>query len=169
MNTSPTPQGPGSVSGAPNLPAGFAGTFTSRYVDTGDLRLHAVTGGEGPPLLLVHGWPQTWYAWRMLMPALARDFSVVAVDQRGIGLSDKPRDGYDTATLASDLVKLMDALGHQRFALYGTDTGMPIAYALAADHPAGSTAWPSPRPRSRVSLLHRRCCCPRRSTPGSGT
>ena len=69
------------------------------------------------------------------MPALARDFSVVAVDQRGIGLSDKPRDGYDTGTLASDLVKLMDALGHQRFALYGTDTGMPIAYALAADHP----------------------------------
>ncbi len=135
MNTSPTPQGPGSVSGAPNLPAGFTGTFTSRYVDTGDLRLHAVTGGDGPPLLLVHGWPQTWYAWRMLMPALARDFSVVAVDQRGTGLSDKPRDGYDTGTLASDLVKVMDALGHQRFALYGTDTGMPVAYALAADHP----------------------------------
>ena len=135
MNASPTPQGPGSVSGAPNLPAGFTGTFTSRFVDTGDLRLHAVTGGDGPPLLLVHGWPQFWYAWRMLMPALARDFSVVAVDQRGIGLSDKPQDGYDTGTLASDLVKLMDALGHQRFALYGTDTGMPIAYALAADHP----------------------------------
>jgi pimeloyl-ACP methyl ester carboxylesterase len=131
----PAPEGPGSVSGAPNLPAGFTGTFTSRYVDTGDLRLHAVIGGAGPPLLLVHGWPQTWYAWRMLMPALARDFSVVAVDQRGIGLSDKPQDGYDTGTLASDLVKLMDALGHQRFALYGTDTGMPIAYALAADHP----------------------------------
>ena len=135
MNASPTPQGPGSVSGAPNLPAGFTGTFTSRFVDTGDLRLHAVTGGDGPSLLLVHGWPQLWYAWRMLMPALARDFSVVAVDQRGIGLSDKPRDGYDTGTLASDLVKLMDALGHQRFALYGTDVGMPIAYALAADHP----------------------------------
>src|SRR6201996_2522808 len=135
MNTSPSPQGPGSVSNAPNLPAGFAGTFTSRYVDAGDLRLHAVTGGDGPPLLLVHGWPQTWYAWRMMMPALARDFSVVAVDQRGIGLSDKPQDGYDTGTLASDLVKLMDALGYPRFALYGTDTGMPIAYALAADHP----------------------------------
>src|SRR6201991_3605545 len=131
----PSPAGPGSVSGAPSLPAGFTNTFTSRYVDVGDLRLHAVTGGEGPPLLLVHGWPQTWYAWRLVMPALARDFSVVAVDQRGIGLSDKPRDGYDTGTLASDLVKLMDALGHQRFALYGTDTGMPIAYALAADHP----------------------------------
>ena len=135
MNSSPTPEGPGSVSGAPNLPEGFANTFTSRYVDTGDLRLHAVTGGEGPPLLLVHGWPQLWYQFRMIMPGLARDFSVVAVDQRGIGLSDKPPGGYDTATLASDLVALMDALGHPRFALYGTDVGMPIAYALAADHP----------------------------------
>jgi pimeloyl-ACP methyl ester carboxylesterase len=129
-----TPAGPGSVSGAPNLLAGFTDTFTSRFVDTGELRLHAVTGGNGPPLLLVHGWPQTWYAWRMLMPALARDFSVVAVDQRGIGLSDKPQDGYDTATLASDLVALMNALGHERFGLYGTDVGMPIAYALVADH-----------------------------------
>src|SRR6201987_4060392 len=135
MNSSPIPEGRGSVSGAPRLPEGFADTFTSRYIDTRDLRVHAGTGGAGLPLLLVHGWPQTWYAWRMLMPALARDFSVVAVDQRGIGLSDKPRDGYDTGTLASDLVKLMDALGHPRFALYGTDTGMPVAYALAADHP----------------------------------
>ena len=92
-----------------------------------------VTGGQGPPLLLIHGWPQTWYAWRMLMTTLARDFSVIAVDQRGIGLSGNPHDGYDTATLANDLVALMDALGHQRFALYGTDVGMPIAYALAAD------------------------------------
>ena len=130
-----TPTGPGSASGAPNLPAGFADTFTSRYVETGGVRLHVVTGGNGPPLLLVHGWPETWYAWRFVMPALARDFTVIAPDQRGIGLSDKPTDGYDTATIANDLVALMDALGHERFALYGTDTGMPIAYALAADHP----------------------------------
>jgi pimeloyl-ACP methyl ester carboxylesterase len=131
----PTPEGPGSVSGAPNLPAGFTDTFSSRFIDTGDVRLHAVTGGEGPPLLLIHGWPQTWYAWRMLMPTLAQDYTVIAVDQRGIGLSDKPADGYDTGTLAADLVALMDALGHDRFALVGTDVGMPIAYATAADHP----------------------------------
>jgi pimeloyl-ACP methyl ester carboxylesterase len=135
MSSAPTPEGPGSVSGAPQLPDGFADTFTSRYVDTGALRLHAVIGGDGPPLLLVHGWPQTWYAWRMLMPTLAQDFQVVAVDQRGIGLSDKPEEGYDTGTLAGDLVALMEALGHHRFALYGTDTGMLISYALAADHP----------------------------------
>ena len=64
-----TPEGPGSVSGAPNLPTGFTDTFTSQYVDTGEVRLHAVIGGDGPPLL-VRGWPQTWYAWRLVMPAL---------------------------------------------------------------------------------------------------
>ncbi|MEU7042724.1 alpha/beta hydrolase [Streptomyces varsoviensis] len=131
----PAPEGPGSVSGAPKLPAGFAETFTSRYIDTGELRLHAVTGGEGPALLLLAGWPQTWYAWRLLMPALARDFQVVAVDPRGVGLSDKPRDGYDTGTLARDMVALMDALGHERFAMVGHDVGMWTGYALAADHP----------------------------------
>jgi pimeloyl-ACP methyl ester carboxylesterase len=129
------PQGPGSVSGAPQLPAGFTDTFTSRYVDTGELRQHAVIGGDGPPLLLIHGWPQTWSQSRLVMPTLARDFQVVAVDQRGIGLSDKPENGYDTGTLAGDLVALMDALGHQRFAMVGFDTGMLISYALAADHP----------------------------------
>ena len=131
----PTPEGPRSVSGAPNLPAGFTGTFTSRYIDTGNLRQHVVTGGDGPPLLLVHGWPQTWYAWRLVMPALAQDFSVVAPDQRGTGLSGKPEDGYDTAALAADLVALMGALGHRQFAVVGHDTGMWIGYALAADHP----------------------------------
>jgi pimeloyl-ACP methyl ester carboxylesterase len=130
----PTPTGPGSVSGAPNLPPGFTKTFKSRYVDANGLRMHAVIGGEGPPLLLIHGWPQTWYAWRMVMPALARDFRVIAVDQRGIGLTDKPRGGYDTGSQADDMVALMEALGHRRFAVYGTDTGMPIAYALTADH-----------------------------------
>jgi pimeloyl-ACP methyl ester carboxylesterase len=135
MMPTSTPQGPGSVSRAPNLPVGFTDTFTSRYVDTGDVRLHTVIGGDGPPLLLVHGWPQTWYAWRLLMPALARDFQVIAVDQRGIGLTDKPHGGYDTGTQARDLVALLQALGHRRIAVYGTDTAMPIAYALAADHP----------------------------------
>jgi pimeloyl-ACP methyl ester carboxylesterase len=135
MHSSALPVGPGSVSGAPNLPSGFAETFTSRFVDTGDVQLHAVTGGEGPALLLIHGWPETWYAWRHVMPALAQDFEVIAVDQRGIGLSEKPASGYDTGTLAADLVKLMDALGHERFSVVGHDTGFAIGYALAADHP----------------------------------
>ena len=80
----PTPEGPGSVSGAPNLPSGFTDTFTSRYIDTAEVRLHAVIGGEGPPLLLVHGWPQTWYQWRLVMPELARDFEVAADDVQSV-------------------------------------------------------------------------------------
>ena len=135
MSSSFSPEGPGSVSGAPHLPAGFTGTFASRFIDTGEVRLHAVIGGDGPPLLLIHGWPGSWYYWRLVMPALARDFEVIAVDQRGIGLSDKPEQGYDTGTLANDLAGLMDALGHQRFAVAGVDTGLLIGYALAADHP----------------------------------
>ncbi len=136
MNSSTTtPKGAGSVAHAPHLPSKFAHTFESRYIDTGEVRLHAVIGGKGPPLLLVHGWPQNWYAWRLMMPVLAQDFEVIAVDQRGIGLSDKPADGYDTGTLAGDLVAMMSALGHKRFAVVGHDTGLAVSYALAADHP----------------------------------
>jgi pimeloyl-ACP methyl ester carboxylesterase len=117
------------------LPDGFTDVFTSRLVELDGLRLHAVTGGDGPPLLLVGGWPQTWYAWREVMPALAREHTVVAVDSRGAGLSDKPDDGYDAGTLAADLVALMAALGHDRFDVAGHDIGMWTGYALAADHP----------------------------------
>jgi len=134
-SSSTTPKGAGSVAEAPHLSPDFAHTFESRHINSGDVRLHAVTGGKGPPLLLVHGWPQNWYAWRLLMPTLAQDFEVIAVDQRGIGLSDKPADGYDTGTLAGDLVRMMSTLGHERFAVVGHDTGFAIGYALCADHP----------------------------------
>ena len=130
----------GMVAGMTNLsslrlPDGFTDVFTSRLVEVNGLRLHAVTGGDGPPLLLINGWPQTWYAWREVMPALAREHTVVAVDSRGSGLSDKPDDGYDAGTLAADLVALMSALGHERFDVVGHDIGMWTGYALAADHP----------------------------------
>ena len=135
MPNAPTPEGPGSVSGAPHLPNGFRDTFSSRYISVNGVRLHAVVGGKGPAVLLIHGWPGSWYYWRLVMPALARNFRVVAVDQRGIGLSDKPATGYDTGTQAADLVALMEALGHRRFAVVGHDTGFAVSYALAADHP----------------------------------
>lgn len=80
----PPRKAPARSRGAPNLPAGFTGTFTSRYIDTAGLRQHVITGGEGPRLLLVHGWPWTWYAWRLVMPALARDFSIVLRRNRGL-------------------------------------------------------------------------------------
>jgi pimeloyl-ACP methyl ester carboxylesterase len=124
----------GSVSTAPHLPAGFKKTFTSQFVQANGIRQHVVIGGDGPPLLLVHGWPENWYAWRFLMPELAKDFTVIAPDQRGIGLSEKTEGGYDAATLADDLAALMTELGHERFAVVGHDTGYIIGYALAADH-----------------------------------
>ncbi|MCX4911999.1 alpha/beta fold hydrolase [Streptomyces sp. NBC_00687] len=125
----------GSVSTSPNLSAEFKKTFSDHYVEANGIRQHAVIGGEGPPLLLVHGWPENWYAWRLMMPALARNHTVIAVDQRGIGLTEKPKSGYDTRTLANDQAALMDKLGYKRFSLVGHDTGMIISYALAADHP----------------------------------
>jgi pimeloyl-ACP methyl ester carboxylesterase len=130
------PPGIGDVAHSPNLPAGFAKTFHSRFVKANGIRQHVVIGGNGSPLLLVHGWPENWYAWRFVMPELARRYTVVAVDQRGLGLTDKPASGYDSTTLANDMAALMSALGHKRYAVVGHDTGYVISYALAADHRA---------------------------------
>lgn len=81
------------VDQVPALPEGFADQFTSRTVDVGSVRIHAVVGGQGPPLLLLPAWPQFWYQWRLIMPELAEHFSVVAADVRGVGGSDKPARG----------------------------------------------------------------------------
>jgi pimeloyl-ACP methyl ester carboxylesterase len=97
--------------------------------------MHVVIGGDGPPLLLVHGWPENWYQWHLVMPALARDYTVIAVDQRGFGSTGKPATGYDAGTLGNDLAALMDRLGYPRFAVAGADIGLVVSYALAADHP----------------------------------
>ncbi|WP_344855506.1 alpha/beta hydrolase [Amycolatopsis ultiminotia] len=99
------------------------------------MALHVVTGGRGPALLLLNGWPQTWYAWRHVMPELARHFTVVAAEPRGFGRSEKPPGGYDTGSLAADLVAVLAKLGHRRYVVAGHDVGMWIGYALAADHP----------------------------------
>ncbi|WP_421109917.1 alpha/beta fold hydrolase [Streptomyces sp. NEAU-S77] len=92
------------------------------------------------------------------MPRLAEHFRIVAVDPRGVGPSDKPRDGYDTGTVAAELVALMRALGHERFAMAGHDVGMWIGYALAADHGAAVRRRllrrnPRPRPRGAARQL----------------
>jgi pimeloyl-ACP methyl ester carboxylesterase len=128
-----TPERPGSAANSPGLPASFTKTFKDKFVNANGIRQHIVTGGDGPPLLLVHGWPENWYAWRYVMPELAKKYTVIAVDQRGIGLTERARTGYDTANLARDLAALMTKLGHRRFAVVGHDTGMVISYALAAD------------------------------------
>lgn len=127
--------GYGSVSDVPKLPDGFTEAFQSYRVNTGKIRLHAVIGGQGEPLLLHCGWPQNWYAWRYLMLPLADRYTVIAVDPRGLGLSDKRADGYDVDTLATDMFDLMDALGHDNFIFAGHDIGVMVGYAMAAARP----------------------------------
>ncbi|WP_245646289.1 alpha/beta fold hydrolase [Nocardiopsis trehalosi] len=111
------------------------GGFTSRHAEVNGVRLHYVEGGRGEPLVLLGGWPQTWWQWHKVMPELARRHRVIAVDLRGMGGSDKPADGYDKRTMARDVHALVRHLGLTRVDLVGHDIGAMVAYAFAADHP----------------------------------
>lgn len=109
--------------------------FRSEYAEVNGVKLHYVTGGEGAKaILLIPGWPQTWYVWRKIMPELAKEYRVVAVDTRGMGESSRPEGGYDTETAAKDMSELMHHLGFDHYSVIGHDVGMWIAYPLAAQH-----------------------------------
>ena len=119
----------------PSTPA-----FEHHYAEVGEVMLHYVTLGSGPPVVLLHGWPQTWYEWRLVMPRLAERFTVIAPDLRGLGDSSRPLTGYDKRTVANDVWRLVtETLGHRTFHLVGHDWGGPTAYALAATHPEAVT------------------------------
>ncbi len=78
-------------------------TWQHRMARVNNVRLHYVIQGNGPPAVLLHGWPQSWYQWRLILPALAERYTVIAPDLRGYGLSDKPPGGYDKRTMAADI------------------------------------------------------------------
>jgi haloacetate dehalogenase len=109
--------------------------FRSQTVDLDEVRLHYVLGGDGPTLVLLHGWAQCWWAWERLMPALARRFTVVAPDLRGVGGSSVPPDGYDKRTMAGDVRGLVEHLGSSEICMVGHDIGGMVAYAYAAQFP----------------------------------
>lgn len=96
--------------------------------------LHYRTAGSGPPVVLLHGVPKTGYHWRHLTPRLTDRYTVVVPDLRGLGDSDRPATGYDSATMADDIAALMAALGHDRYAVVGEDWGAAVGYQLAARH-----------------------------------
>ncbi|WP_067814202.1 alpha/beta fold hydrolase [Actinomadura kijaniata] len=117
------------------LAESLEGGFSSHLAEVNGIRLHYVEGGQGDPLVLLGGWPQTWWQFNKVMPALARDHRVIAVDLRGMGGSDKPETGYDKKTMARDIYELVRHLGHDRVYVAGHDIGAMVAQSMAANHP----------------------------------
>ena len=94
--------------------AEFNRTFTHHTATVNNVRIHYVTGGQGGPVVLLHGYAETWYMWRHVIPELAKYYTVIAPDLRGAGDSDKPYAGYDKVTMAADIYQLVLHLGHQK-------------------------------------------------------
>jgi pimeloyl-ACP methyl ester carboxylesterase len=109
--------------------------FRQGMVSDGSGYLHYVIGGSGPVLVLLHGWPETWWEWRDVMPALAQNHTVVAFDLPGLGESTIPSSGYDAATTASRIHEAVNALGFTSVELMGHDLGTLVAYDYARDYP----------------------------------
>lgn len=114
--------------------------FTLKTIDTSTVSIRARTGGNGPPLLLLHGNPQTHVMWHAVAPALAEHFTVVATDLTGYGMSSKPPSSDDHAAyskrnMAGDQISVMRQLGHEKFMVAGHDRGGRVAYRMALDHP----------------------------------
>lgn len=116
---------------AEQVPAGFS----RRQVRVDEVGIEYVIGGSGPTLVLLHGYPQTWYEWRHLMPTLARHYTVIAPSLRGAGRSDAPPTGYDKKTLAADIHGLLVQIGYDKnIRIVGHDIGLMVAYSYAAAH-----------------------------------
>lgn len=114
--------------------------FEEGFAEVNGVRLHYVAGGKGEAVILLPGWPQTWWAYRKVMPAIARNYRVISVDMRGMGASAKPADGYDKRNMALDIHALVRKLGYQRAHIVGHDIGSQVAYAYAANHPDATTS-----------------------------
>jgi pimeloyl-ACP methyl ester carboxylesterase len=108
---------------------------THRYVDAGGVRLHVAEAGEGPPVLLLHGWPQHWWIWRKVIPALAQERRVICPDLRGFGWSDAPSGRYEIQTLADDILALLDEMNLDQVELIGHDWGGYAGFLLCLKAP----------------------------------
>lgn len=116
---------------------GAEGLGEEGYADSGGVKIHYVTAGEGPLLVLIHGFPDYWYTWRAQMPELAKHFKVVAIDQRGYNLSDKPEgvDNYTIDKLVADVVAVVKHFQRDKAIIVGHDWGGMVAWSFAMSHP----------------------------------
>jgi haloacetate dehalogenase len=109
-------------------------TLTRHTVRVNGIRMHVAEAGKGPPVVLLHGYPETWYAWRNQWLNLAQDYHAIMPDLRGYGDSDKPDSGYDKRTMAEDVRQLVAHFGYDRISLIGHDRGARVATRFAKDH-----------------------------------
>jgi pimeloyl-ACP methyl ester carboxylesterase len=105
------------------------------FVSAGGLRTHVALAGEGPPVLLMHGWPQHWYLWRDVIPLVAPHARVIAPDFRGFGWTEVPESGYEKTQLADDMIALLDELGVEEVTVAGHDWGGYVGFLVALEHP----------------------------------
>ena len=140
----------------PDIPGAEHRYAQIETADAGPLRVHYAEAGDGPPLLLLHGWPQHFWCWRRVVPDLAGDHRLICPDLRGFGWTDAPGRGYDSETFAADAVALLDALELERVGVIGHDWGGFTSFLLALMQPervngllAVSTPipWVKPSPR----------------------
>jgi len=120
---------------SPGTTTGLGKDFKSEAAVVNGIRLHYVRGGKGPPIILIHGFPQDWLEYRAVMPRLAKRFTVVSVDLRGVGGSTATPSGYDAANMAEDVHQLVLALKLERVYLVGHDIGGMVAYAFVRRYP----------------------------------
>ncbi|MGH1516606.1 alpha/beta fold hydrolase [Chryseobacterium sp. JK1] len=109
--------------------------FTSHYADVNGVKLHYVMGGQGEPLILIPGYPETWWAYHKVMPLLATKFHVIVVEMRGMGNSDKPTDGYEKKNMAKDIFELVKKLDFEKVYVGGHDIGAHVAFSFAMNYP----------------------------------
>lgn len=110
---------------------------THGHLQSGDIKLHYVTAGEGPLVVLIHGFPDYWYSWREQIPALAENFQVVALDMRGYNLSDQPEgvENYTMDKLVGDVAATLEHFGREKAVIVGHDWGGMVAWSFAMQHP----------------------------------
>lgn len=114
--------------------------YTSQYLTIGDVNIHYVKTGKGSPVLLLHGFPETMYTWRYLIPALAKSHTVIAVDLPGIGKSGPSKTGYNQKNIANILYRFMLGIGYKQAAIVAHDLGVEMAYGYASSYPENITS-----------------------------